>query len=287
MLSDQQTDTIVKANTINLNALQFFGPTSNAMSKSTYSNVKINGSTAYDSFEMIDGGIDFELSQNGSVKIVLGAYAASKSGTTQDSVLPAIYKVNRSSDNKTVESYKKITHVYESSGIYYYKYSDNTTDSIPSDATEVCNLEKMYSGCFKQKCAYYIEIPLNSGDYWFGADDTKNMSSFILYLDIGSNAGDSGGGSSGGSYTINNVRYVHEIKDETTKGDSYVDILFTIATAAATGDSKIYFKRYSESLLYYHAGDGSNFTITLLKTASPENVEDSTSAIWTSSSTST
>lgn len=195
MLSDEQTDTTIGKSTINLNALQMLGPTTNKMTTSTYTNVKISdstsGATTYDSYQMLDGGVNFVLKQSGSMKIVLGAYAASKSGSTTDSVLPAIYKVVRTDGGKTISEYKKITHVYKTSDTanpYCYKYTDSQ-DTIPSDATEVCNLEKLYSGCFKQKCAYYIEIPLNAGTYWFGADDQKNMSSFILYLDIGSNAG--------------------------------------------------------------------------------------------------
>ncbi len=198
MLSDQQTDTIIGANTINLNSLQMYK--SSTMSKSTYTNVKINdstsGATVYDSYEMLDGGINFALKQSGSMKIVIGAYATG----TDTSVLPAIYKVNRSSDGKTIldSGYRKITNVYSKTSngktTYYYKYGDNTSDDIPSDATEVCNLQKLYDGCFKKYCAYYVEIPLNAGDYWFGANTTKNDAGFVLYLDIGSNAGESDSG---------------------------------------------------------------------------------------------
>ncbi len=247
MLSDGQVSSYLSNNQIILNSLQMFGPGSNTMSTSKYDSVLLN-STTYDSFEMLNGGINFELKENGSIKIIVGAYAASKSGSSSNSVLPTIYKVERSTDNKTISSYKKITDIKENSGNYYYTYSDNTSDSTPSSAVEVCNLSKMYDGSFIQKCAYYVEIPLNKGNYWFGADDTKNMSSFILYLDIGANSDGSG---SDLEDNLKNVDYVGKTNGVLDKVSSTTLSKVAFRIGDSTESVTYYFRRVNDTVYYY------------------------------------
>lgn len=247
MLSDGQVESYIKNSQIILNSLQMFGPSTNEMMTNKYTDVLLN-STTYNSFEMVDGGVNFELKEKGSIKIIVGAYAASKSGSTNNSVLPAIYKVERSADNKTISSYKKITDIKENSGNYYYTYSDNTSDTTPSSAVEVCNLSKLYAGSFIQKCAYYVEIPLNGGDYWFGADDTYNMSSFILYLDIGANSDGSG---SDLEDNLKNVDYVGKTNGVLDKVSSTTLSKVAFRIGDSTEAVTYYFRRVNDTVYYY------------------------------------
>lgn len=186
MMNDGNTSSILKNGAININGIQIFGGSSNAqILKSSYSNVKIHNKT-FKSYEMLQGGFNFELEKSGSVKIIIGPYTSSG----DSHIFPSLYKVERSADLTTITSYKKVTEIYEREKSYYLQFSDNSA-SIPSEATKVLDLNSLYTeNTLKQNGAYYIEIPLGSGDYWFGPDNSNNKCPYILYFDIGANAGD-------------------------------------------------------------------------------------------------
>lgn len=271
MLSDGNTATILDTKAININGIQIYGGSSNKdIVKSTYSNVRIHKQTI-DSYEMLQGGFNFELEKSGSIKLVIGPYTSSG----DSHIFPSLYKVERSSDLKTISSYKKITSIYSLNGKYYSQYSDNSA-TIPDGATKTFDLTSLYTqNTLKQNGAYYIEIPLDSGDYWFGPDSSENKCPYILYFDIGANAGDSGdtpdedkspidfvyfnsssklvpiqNQNNDGSYT-NNSDYVYS--------DAYFEV-----SGTSTSALKIQFKRTLESgttetitLYYYFTADAS------------------------------
>ena len=300
MLSDEQTDTLIKSNQISLNSLQMFGDSNTStMTTSFYgsenSQIKINGSDGlkkYSSYEMLDGGINFTLKQSGSIKIILGAYASSST----DSPMPAIYKVNRSSDQVSIDSYQKIKSVYQisqSSDTYYYEYAEenSTADQIPAGSTsmKVCDLENLYAGKFKSKCAYYVEIPLNAGTYWFGSDDKQNKAAFVLYLDIGSNAGNESPTpttetippidfvyySDAAKKTIKPINATKETTDDEGKTTTVSDYTPSKVTFDISGaPSTVYFYRVrsvdaegKETIIMYYANTaGSSATIGIVGT---------------------
>lgn len=72
MLSDELTDDTLTSSYLVTIGIQFYGASANnKISKVTYSgNLKIN-KKAYSSYQMLDGGINFNLSKNGSIKMVV------------------------------------------------------------------------------------------------------------------------------------------------------------------------------------------------------------------------
>ncbi len=276
MLSDGNTAAILDTKAININGIQIFGGSSNKdIVKETYSNVRIHKQT-FDSYEMLQGGFNFELEKSGSAKLVIGPYTNSNSSH----IFPSLYKVERSSDLKTITSYKKITAIYSSNGKYYSQFSDNSA-SIPSGATKELDLTSLYTqNTLKQNGAYYIEIPLDSGDYWFGPDSADNKCPYILYFDIGANAGDSGDSK---TVKIENIDYTYYNNDEKTSYAIVGSNDFTLSKAyfnidgTTTSVVTLYVMRSIQSgnLVYYYFVSGGGLSITTSGSPTASSDQDS------------
>ena len=273
MLNDENTDDILNQGNININGVQLFKAKN--LSKSTFSDVTLNKNT-YDTFEMYEGGFNFELTKTGTVKMVVGAYTSTNTGH----ILPSIYQVTRSQDNKKIESSKKITAIYKSETTYYQQYEDGTFNNgsteVPSGAAKIFDLNKLYgtefdssssqTGYMLQNCAYYIEIPLNAGDYFFGADSNTNQCPYIMYLDIGANAE----GDSDTRTELSNFDFVTKDSNSLTKiktknddgtysaNNDYSKSNVTFKIGDTTGDTTLAFRRIDQDtngVLYYQSVD--------------------------------
>lgn len=164
---------------INLNGLQFY--------KFNYTptlvdckNVTLNNKV-YDSYKFYNSGINFSLSSPGKVKMIVGAYT---SDDTQS--FPKLFEITENNQLNTINS------VYETNkGVITYNSGNQNDLKI--------NLSKLYSEissgqyCLNKNHAYYVEIPLNKGNYYFSAYGQGNRCPYILYLDIGANAGGTAG----------------------------------------------------------------------------------------------
>lgn len=164
---------------INLNGLQFYkfnyAPTLVDCKKITLNN------KTYDSYKFYNSGINFSLSSPGRVKMIVGAYT---SDDTQS--FPKIFEITENNQLNIVNS------VYETNkGVITYNSGNQNDLKI--------NLSKLYSEissdryCLNRNHAYYVEIPLNKGNYYFSAYGQENRCPYILYLDIGANAGGTAG----------------------------------------------------------------------------------------------
>ncbi len=289
MLSDGNTTKTLSTNAININGIQIYGGSSNKdIIKNTYSNVRIHNQT-FGSYEMMQGGFNFELDKSGSVKIVIGPYTSSG----DNHIFPSLYKVERSSDLTTILSYKKINSIYSLNGKYYSQYSDNSA-TIPSGATKTFDLTSLYtSNTLKQNGAYYIEIPLDSGDYWFGPDNADNKCPYILYFDIGANSGES---STETTFSIQDIDFVYSDNNTATKPvvhliseDNYSASQITFALTETSTSQTFYFYRLLETsgessvtTVYYGKTTTDGLTITPAGSGTTSNNIDT--ATWTVSS---
>lgn len=164
---------------INLNGLQFY-KFSYAPTLVDCKNITLNNKT-YDSYKFYNSGINFSLSSPGKVKMIVGAYT---SDDTQN--FPKIFEITENNQLNTINS------VYETNkGVITYNSGNQNDLKI--------NLSKLYSEkssgqyCLNKNHAYYVEIPLNKGNYYFSAYAQENRCPYILYLDIGANAGGTAG----------------------------------------------------------------------------------------------
>lgn len=167
--------------------------------------------------------------------------------------LPQIFKLERDSNNK-ITSRTEIKTIYQDgAGIYYNDTSKGTT----------INLGAMTSNqVLLQNCAYYIEVPLTAGDYYFASIDQSNNCPYILYLDIGANAGDDSGGSTDTSLPKVDFVYYNDSKTLvkiTDNGYIKSQIVFKIPSSVS---GLFEFNRTSSITVLYYI-DSSN-TITPL-----------------------
>ena len=164
---------------INLNGLQFY-KFSYAPTLVDCKNITLNNKT-YASYKFYNSGINFSLSSPGKVKMIVGAYT---SDDTQS--FPKLFEIIENNQLNTINS------VYETNkGVITYNSGNQNDLKI--------NLSKLYSEisnkqyCLNKNHAYYVEIPLNKGNYYFSAYGQGNRCPYILYLDIGANAGGTAG----------------------------------------------------------------------------------------------
>lgn len=216
-------------------------------------------------YEFVKGGINFTVSESGVIKTILGAYyQQSKKDNLFD-----LFKVERTSAGK-VTKFTRIETIYkDQSGNLVYNPSDTT------DLTLVFSFTELTKGVLNHASAYYVEIPVEAGDYVIGAyKDSSNDSNsnkntaYLMYLDIGANGDGESGDTVELPYTMQSVDFVsvptgfddkniiQTVKttdsagNETATYPAYKDVGF----AVGSGTDTVYYKRKSYDSL--PSGDG-------------------------------
>ena len=173
---------------------------------------KLKGQTI-EGYEVPTNCIDFNLYESGFINFVAGSYY--NQGNSVNNSFFSIYKIERKSDGKTIESIKEICKIYaqlnnsddiDTTKPYYYTYlvdgTETGTGSIPSGYEMVfdCkwithpNTSAYYQGNtapnpteWENNRAYYFEVPVNAGEYAIGS--TKGRTgAYLVYLDLAANA---------------------------------------------------------------------------------------------------
>lgn len=134
--------------------------------------------------------------------MIVGAYT---SDDTQS--FPKLFEITENNQLNTINS------VYETNkGVITYNSGNQNDLKI--------NLSKLYSEIssdryfLNRNYAYYVEIPLNKGNYYFSAYGQGNKCPYILYLDIGANAGGTAGGK------VDRIK-VYELLEQINEGFTY------------------------------------------------------------------
>lgn len=203
--------------------MRFQGNKVDQNDKVTITNAVVNGVT-YDTYDVYARGLSFSCKEDGYVCVV-GLNWEQEWGN-----LFNIYKVNRSSDYKSITSLETLT--------AYYDFDDTTKTTPMFDAQW---------GQIPQYKLIYYEIPLEGG-YEYALNTHNNSGGcYLIYLDIGI----SGGGSDDGntqdptySGNLSSIDFVYStgtglsvVSDETKS-----NVLLTVAVVTVTENS-IYFKR--------------------------------------------
>ncbi len=163
----------------------------------------------YDNYELIKGGLNFTVQNNGYITAIVGTGFAS---SNQGHSLFDLYKVNRDNDHK-VTSITRINKVYEdSNGNVAYNSQPSSDYSLKIDIKTLAST----SNKLDKDAAYYFEIPVTAGDYIIGAaSDSSKNNAYLMYLDIGANGND---GST--SETITRTK-IFELLEQITQAFTY------------------------------------------------------------------
>lgn len=257
-LRSATSSSVLSDGRITLNAV-LFNKSSKAQKTITKSSVKIKDSSkvsTYDKYALLTGGLNFSLSKSGIMTFISANMTGSNTAT-----LPPLLKLERSSDKSSFASKKQIYKIYKNGSSYAYTY--NNSDTI-SGGNLIVDLYKLTqgdgsSGLFKRNCAYYMEIPLLPGDYYFGADTSGSSYTYFLYLDIGANAGDSGEDEKKG--TLENIDFYYYENNALVRvtSDNESQVVFDIS---GDGTAVFYFNRILNIGVLYYDKNVNNLTRT-------------------------
>ncbi len=160
-------------------------------------------------YQMLDGAINFQLSDSGYITAVAGTYYKLSPDIEEHSLF-SLYKVTRNASN-VITNVTKINNIYlndaDKKSVLYNQASKPDGYTLAFDS-EVMNKLTTWSA------AYYFEIPVEAGEYALGGAVGETAGAYLLYLDIGANGaiGDTGGdtqpGEGGPAYTIEGVNFV-------------------------------------------------------------------------------
>lgn len=159
------------------------------------------GGNDYSDYELIKGGLNFTVSQDGYITAVLGTFYQQNTLQT----LFDLYKVERDANHK-ITSFTQIDKVYlDANGKACYDPAD-TSGKTPVISIKLLSQKNI----LPVASAFYFEIPVTAGDYVIGtASDSSNNNAYLMYLDIGANGSGETGGETGKPYTMDSIDFVN------------------------------------------------------------------------------
>ena len=187
------------------------GSDGKTLSKVIERDVNLFGKTEKN-YKLVTGAINFSVKSAGSITAIVGTYNQ-KSNVPQSAF--NVYKIDDRNNLKVVDD--KLQGVEEVKEVYKKTNEDKTITYVtnPSDTQGMDlvynkewynnknNTDNSGQSPLKDYYAYYIEIPLEKGDYLISTD--SNTLGYLMYLDIGAN----GKGSGETGYTMDKVRFVN------------------------------------------------------------------------------
>ena len=186
------------------------GSDGKTLSKVIERDVNLFGKTEKN-YKLVTGAINFSVKSAGSITAIVGTYNQ-KSNVPQSAF--NVYKIDDRNNLAVVDD--KLQGVEEVKEVYKKTNEDDTITYVtnPSDAQgmDLVYNKEWYNNKdnndnnqspLKDYYAYYIEIPLEKGDYLISTD--SNTLGYLMYLDIGAN----GEGSGETGYTMDKVRFIN------------------------------------------------------------------------------
>lgn len=153
----------------------------NSLSIKEAENVVIDGLPEKNKYQFVKSALNFTVKEQGYITTILGSYFYDD---VKQSLFD-IFKIERKSDG-TIESAKQIKKIYGTKNDIHYSYDDSAVNNLLFDFTKVSGNQTPLSPLK----AYYFEFPILPGDYVIGkASDSDKWNAYLMYLDIGANAG--------------------------------------------------------------------------------------------------
>ena len=170
--------------------------------------VKINGKTKND-YELVKGALNFTVAETDDKKAkyitaICGSFAQDSTGSTENETLFDLFSVIRDNNGK-IQSIKRINNIYYNKTTQKYEYdpSDTTGKTL---AFSFDNMNKK----FRRSAAYYVEIPVEAGDFLIAKSGTSPYAACLMYLDIGADAGSDGDNTQSKPYLMQSVDFIND-----------------------------------------------------------------------------
>lgn len=215
--------------------------------------VKICG-VPYESYQFVPGGLNFKVQKAGYITAVLGSYYQTYSRET----IFDLFKVERGGKNDSeITSIKQIKKVCKVGDEITYSFDESSIGEVLFDFTKVTGSNV----ALELNKAYYFEIPVIPGDYVIGKSSTSDRyMSYLMYLDIGANAG----GTSGNKVDRTKIYEVFEQVNEEFKYPNGVEIVnFENAGIDARKFAVVVGTSYSGQVaLKYDGNNNASVTVT-------------------------
>lgn len=167
-----------------------------------------NGETK-DGYELVKGALNFTVAETNDKKAkyitaICGSFAQYDSTSTQNETLFDLFSVIRDNNGK-IQSIKRINNIYynETTRKYEYDPSDTTGKTL---AFSFDNMNKK----FRRSAAYYVEIPVEAGDFLIAKSGTSSYAACLMYLDIGADAGSGGDNTQSKPYLMQSVDFIND-----------------------------------------------------------------------------
>lgn len=177
--------------------------------------VKINGEEK-NGYELVKGALNFTVAENDDKKAkyitaICGSFAQNNPLNPKDETLFDLFSVIRDNNGK-IQSIKRINNIYynETTQKYEYDPSDTTGKTL---AFSFANMNEK----FRRNAAYYVEIPVEAGDFLIAKSGTSSYAACLMYLDIGADAGSDGNNTQSKPYLMQSVDFINDSSMENGK----------------------------------------------------------------------
>ncbi len=142
--------------------------------------------------ELINGAINFNLKEAGYITAIAGTYYDDATHK-----LFSLYEVNREKDSNGVYKITSVTeietiwqNINDTKDVEYNLGAYSSTNITRDGKTYKCVYAKDNMNTLDvYGAAYYFEIPVKKGDYAIGAAKGDTNTAYLMYLDVGANAG--------------------------------------------------------------------------------------------------
>lgn len=170
--------------------------------------VKINGETKT-GYELVKGALNFTVAETNDKKAkyitaICGSFAQYSTTSTDNETLFDLFSVIRDNNGK-IQSIKRINNIYynETTQKYEYDPSDTTGKTLAFSFDNMNNK-------FRRSAAYYVEIPVEAGDFLIAKSGTSSYAACLMYLDIGADAGSGGDNTQSKPYLMQSVDFIND-----------------------------------------------------------------------------
>ena len=236
---------------------------------------------------LVQDSVHFALENDGVITMAVGTvytsfdYIYGEATTMRVQTLPKLYRVDRNNDGDIV-NLEEITTIYKDkvTGVISYNETSTTGKTLLYDYNtmgRLCNAAASGRDVACMQSLFYFEIPVYAGEYVFGSTQVSQAITYLLYLDIGANAGSEGtegDGENGGNKPdydgeISGVYFVDSngnpiVQFTNEDGTPGAAVAFDITTSNTNGTS-VSFVGKDSTTVTVDKGQNTNTTVTLVE----------------------